>query len=56
MAHGAYGILMNIDVYYVERQDVCVYPLLPAMQGVDARLMEQAGKADSFAALPMYTP
>jgi hypothetical protein len=29
---------------YVERHDVCAYPLLPAMQGVDARLMEQVGK------------
>jgi hypothetical protein len=29
---------------YVERHDVCAYPLLPAMQGVDARLMEQVGR------------
>jgi len=29
---------------YVRRHDVCAYPLLPAMQGVDVRLMEQVGK------------
>jgi predicted transposase YdaD len=29
---------------YVRRHDVCAYPLLPAMQGVDAQLMEQVGK------------
>jgi hypothetical protein len=53
MCHGKVVIMLDYQILllfeedatkYVERHDVCAYPLLPAMQGVDARLMEQAGR------------
>ena len=53
MSHGKVVIMLDYHILllyeedatkYVERHEVCAYPLLPAMQGVDARLMEQAGR------------